>query len=105
MNIVEALREILACANASGDVANLGPGYRWYDAIAAAEEALAELDAPPPQERCAKICDDVAYSHPNTSMLGPELNAMKCAAAIRNMEPTTPTRQFSDRELIDKFDL
>jgi hypothetical protein len=35
------------------------------------------------RERCARLCDEAAYSHQNTAMLGPEQNALKCAALIR----------------------
>lgn len=35
------------------------------------------------RERCANVCDNRAYTHTNTAMLGPEQNALKCAAAIR----------------------
>ena len=38
------------------------------------------------REQCAKLCDGVAYSHANTAMLGPEQNALKCAAAIRGQD-------------------
>lgn len=34
-------------------------------------------------EHAAQACETVAYTHPNSAMLGPEQNAMKCAAAIR----------------------
>lgn len=38
------------------------------------------------RERCAKVCEDFAYQHPNTHMLGPELNRLDCAKLIRAME-------------------
>ena len=37
-------------------------------------------------EEAAKVCDGVAYTHQNASMLGPEQNALKCAAAIRALK-------------------
>jgi hypothetical protein len=41
-------------------------------------------------EECAQACERVAYTHPSTAMLGPEQNALKCAAAVRAKfkEPT-----------------
>jgi hypothetical protein len=33
--------------------------------------------------RAAEICDSVAWTNKNTAMLGPELNATKCAQALR----------------------
>lgn len=35
------------------------------------------------REQSAMACDQIAWSHPNVRLLGPELNATKCAAAIR----------------------
>ena len=37
-------------------------------------------------EEAAKVCDGVAYTHQNASMLGPEQNALKCAAEIRALK-------------------
>lgn len=39
------------------------------------------------RERCASACDRIAWSHQNSSVLGPELNASKCAATIRKAVP------------------
>jgi uncharacterized protein with von Willebrand factor type A (vWA) domain len=35
------------------------------------------------RERCARACEQVAWTNPNSAHLGPELNAMKCVKAIR----------------------
>lgn len=35
------------------------------------------------RERCAGICERVAWSNANTPILGPEQNAIKCANVIR----------------------
>ena len=37
-------------------------------------------------EEAANVCDGVAYTHQNASMLGPEQNALKCAATIRALK-------------------
>jgi hypothetical protein len=44
----------------------------YGDARAAAERA-----------RCAVVCEQVAWTNANSALLGPEMNAMKCAQAIR----------------------
>lgn len=35
---------------------------------------------------CAQTCESVAYSNKNTSMLGPELNSLKCAQEIEKLK-------------------
>jgi hypothetical protein len=56
-----------------------------YDAdqMRAYAQAYAAAAVAAEREACAALCDTVAYTHQNTPMLGPELNALKCAAAIR----------------------
>jgi hypothetical protein len=34
-------------------------------------------------KRCADLCQQIAYSHQAAPMLGPELNSLNCADAIR----------------------
>lgn len=37
------------------------------------------------REKCANECEKIAYSNESTQFLGPEINSLKCAAAIRSI--------------------
>lgn len=54
------------------------------DQLRAYGEAVAAAVA----KRCADLCQQIAYSHQAAPMLGPELNSLNCADAIR--------REFGD---------
>lgn len=52
---------------------------RELDFARAVEKEVAAAVA----KRCADLCQQIAYSHQAAPMLGPELNSLNCARAIR----------------------
>lgn len=58
-------------------------GSYTADQLRAYGEAVAAAVA----KRCADLCQQIAYSHQATPMLGPELNSLNCADAIRREFP------------------
>lgn len=62
----------------SGSVVTIHSAYT-ADQLRAYGEAVAAAVA----KRCADLCQQIAYSHQARPMLGPEMNSLNCAYAIR----------------------
>jgi hypothetical protein len=69
--------------------------FKWHTEAAEENDELqaratsAEQERDEAYERAAKVAEQHAWSHPSAGLLGPEMNSMEIAAAIRRLAAGT----------------
>lgn len=71
--------EIMQVAKEAGF--NYAYASMWQDEL----EHLAAIIEKRTIERCANECEKLAWRRKNSGLLGPEINKLECAAAIRKL--------------------